>query len=317
LNWALDSALNLSDDATVGMFRSRTDTPENHWAALFETTEEPILDDYFSSYFENLWKDVDNHINKMNLDAETILHDETLKNLLDRFPKNIYLMRYSNLTLLKDIKRARRIGGHQPPLAVINQDHGPRTGYMRVMEDVAVLYSMNKTMLGIGMHHPDQLSRLNRYQTMTDQAEKTMIRLMRIATPRPYQVTVCQMAAAINFLYSESQITGYQSYEIRSHIEHLVPYLLAAILMYAGGSSGAGHESLSRLIQNQRPVRHVLDVDNQNDGIPGYYQELLTSLLAAGVNHIPRVYLAVHPWVSKIQPILGQLMWMGNGRVTP
>lgn len=342
LSWALDSALNSRDVATIAMFQSRTDTPEYNWAALFDITEEHILDDYFSSYFEKLWKDVDNHINNMNLDAKTILHDETLENLLDGFPKNIYLMRYSNLTLLKGIKRARRIAAHQTPLAVINnlfvhnvaaqyrlqkgqavrinhsinQDHAPRTGYMRYMEDVAVLYSMNETMLGIGMHHLDHLSRLNRYQTMTDQAEKTMIRLMRIATPQPYEATVCQMEAAINFLYSESQITGYQSYEIGSHIEQLVPYILAAILLYAGGASGAGHESLSRLIQDQRTVRHVLHVDNQNDGIPGYYQELLTSL-AAVVNNIPRVYLAVHPWVSKIQPMLGKLMWMGNGRVTP
>jgi hypothetical protein len=326
--WAISA--HQTPEQAVDTFLERIDNEPN-WDAAYSEIQPETLDNFLLARFLEIGTDVEYYLNSMtHFDANTLLQDPTLNNIVKDLPGLIYLMRYANLTLLKRYKLSWPEGGRGSPLGAIDdaylnivaaryhlQKGKPvSSGFMGYMFDVAVLFSMNESMevRRAGQRLPIYVqTKFENYQLMINRAEKTMARLMRIATPSPYVATLVELMREGTRIF-DSTLCGYGSHEIQSLIQRVVHLILPAILMYGDPSDEASPAVFSNLLRGHQIVRHFLRLDS--DGLqatPNHYSSVLRSLRPVVSGIIGRFHGA-HPWISQIPQLLTVIRDIGNKR---
>jgi hypothetical protein len=326
--WPIDEIRTPEQQKKIDDLLSRTDH-EYQWISAYRDIDPAILVPYFVEYFELVSNTVNNHLNRVDfINPETIREDPILNAALEGFPRHIFLMRYSNLGLLKHLKElySERQPDQIPVLAVINDRYihrhvtvkyhvekstVTRTGFMPYMIDLALLCSMNEAM--VDLIFIDKWLVLERYQDMIYQVHQTMARLMRIASLGPYTAHSAKLQAEVD-RRQQSIRRGYAVERVQETIQKVVHLIIPAILMY-GNHSEDSPRVLSRLIRDNRAVLEFLILDRATIQAISHNCERLLTCLEPVVIEIAAQFRGnnPHPWVPKLVGMVKWLKLVGTG----
>jgi hypothetical protein len=313
---------------TIEWFQAKTDV-EADWAEPYNPIGPDLLVKYLDQEHERIGNIVNPYLRNHHPDMREL--PQALNDALAPLPKLVYLMRYSNLRFLADCKLSWPDEGRGSPLGIINDEYvnkvaagyhhkmstppteeSRRVGYMPYMTDVAVLSSMNESILAVSP--PDDLGEmLGRYQITINQVHKLMARLMRKAiVENSYREPITELRDGLEECH-KGRIRGFMRPAVIRLFDKLVHLLLTAILIY-GDPSKASPKILSDLIRSHPSLRHFLHVNN--DGFQWAYREFDGLLLT--LNDIVERIRAAYPWVlwvQKLREMVGSLRFLlwGSG----
>jgi hypothetical protein len=286
------------------------------WAPTFRSIDPDVLDNYLARCVRDLGGRVNIYLNGLNPEASYVENlppapDPTLDIALNGFPKLVMLLRYSNLTILNDLKRSLRLSGHL--LGIINDGYlreessryrhlqPVESGYsaMPYMEELAVLFSINKAILSQVLRL--QGSRLSHYQNMINTLHEHIARFMRVAIEHPYSENVETMRDEIKAL-DWTEIFDFSPFYMHPGLDNvftnLSHHMLAVILIYGGTGEYGSTEIISDLLNNHRVIRFFLHVERVPRERTLYYCRQIISSLAQFVNGIAVRLRGRHRWIS-------------------
>jgi hypothetical protein len=321
---------------TIDLFKYATDHEPN-WTFAYNSIHPDLLDTYLSNCVQELHRRVKIHLNHIYAPGN---HRgiPSRPHPYNGLPKLVYLIRYSNIRILNNIKSFLGPGDYDPLLEKINDEHVAYMSTLYVvmkrqkrpiesyLVDVAVLYSMNKRMLNI--HRPShQPPRLRFYQTLIRSMHHDLARFMQSTSELLTVAKFQQLESQVNALspsnihgtlnqnksINQSNIHGYDRPEIQAQIYHLAHRILYVIVIY-GSSSAVGLEMISSLLysDSHRAVRLFLNVEPRTVPLlERPFHELLLSL-ATGLSNISHVFKPGHPWFGKLLQMVEMMMLLGN-----
>jgi hypothetical protein len=304
---------------------------ESDWTVAYVSLGPDILDTYFVDRVENLKTSVDMYLDNMNVNFNyrvqfAPLPGPGLNVVLNELYRLVYLIKNSNLRILHDLRAMQYFGPRvsQPILAVINDRHVRQVSQQYIANkrarvrppldslilDVGLIYSMNKTMLGVFLPRFQPPERLQRYHDMIKTLHHSMAVYMRIKTRLPNFSTVWSFEMAIDALAVHG-IRGYERDQIQKQIEVLSNTILSVIVIY-GSDSTPGTAILSGLLDDDPAIRRYMRVDP-----PPYVDfdifchQLLNSLETA-LEILEPEFLGRYLWFYNFRPMVIKLRELGN-----
>jgi hypothetical protein len=106
---AVSVVLDVQQRGIIDLFRQRLQGG-NHLANAYDTTNLVALDAYYLEWIDSLMNHVDNYLNHMDANVDYVKHapsdpDLAFNSTLDELSNFVYLIRYSNLSILNNLKR--------------------------------------------------------------------------------------------------------------------------------------------------------------------------------------------------------------------
>jgi hypothetical protein len=291
---AVSAAPTVDEMPIIEYFLYRTDLHRGEWADAFheiDVQHPTLLERYLTVKFREFGKFV--HDNHDNFSSEETW--PTLNATFNSIPRLVYLMRYSNLRILQYLKQSWQNELSGTAVEVIDDRYvnnvaaryhrekrmetpsGGGKMFMPYMLDVAVLFSMNDSMLGVDDLPEDWRMRLDHYQHMIIQVHNDMAGFMKLALAECYQRETNRLQAEIEKL-NNSGIRGFLTHEIQMVAAKLVESVLEFMIMY-GNHLHPTPALVSSLIAKYQELRRYLNVDNgQIKATHTYWDDLLQCL---------------------------------------
>jgi hypothetical protein len=292
-----------------------------YWEGAYQYIDEGALDFYLMGTVKFIGTIVNNYINDNTGPPQ-------FQEIVNSIPRVVSLMRYSNLRFLEQFRAARR--GGATALAVIDAKYVTNVGaryylekhterpesdqgngflLMPYMLDVAVLFSMNQSMIWLTRNEEDEgfkklrvRERLGHYQKMVNRVHKDLARLTIFATLERYPAHVARRKMVIDDL-RDSGIRGYLAEEIQTVTADLANDLLSVIMLY--GDAEHSPKLLSVLIDRDREVRHLLNVSLEDlQHTPETYWLVLLLILDRVVEQIEKESEAPPQWIQDLREMV-------------
>jgi hypothetical protein len=323
VSWIVSGRPDLSPEERheIALFQYATDHEPN-WTPAYNKIGPELLDIYLSECVEDLNNRVETHLNHIN-PAGNHPGLPVASDPYEGLPKIVYLIRYSNIRILNEVKSYLGPRDYDPLLAEINDEYVAyiSTVYQIMKQyqlpietyliDVAVLYLINNRMLN--MHHPfQQPARLRYYQDMIQRMHHDLGRFLQTIS-HPFD-NFQQLEYQINAL-AASNIRGYERSEIQAQVYRLAHRILYVIVIY-GSFSVDGSEMIYSLLSSElnRAVRRFLNLDPPNDlPLESPFQQLLLSL-DTGLLNLSKVFQSGHPWFERLRQMVKTMMGLGNAK---
>jgi hypothetical protein len=309
-----------------------------------QAVPQSTLDAYFSDcilIFQNtLGPYLDNlHETVRNGKKKAPSPGEQLARALAGLPNLVYLIKYSNVCILNDLKwkflsiYPESIDS-ESILGIINDENVSdlwndyvtyRTSLARrPLESyvlyIALLFSMNRTMLDLTPQiqclEARLVQRLANYQTMIIWLHTEMARYMRIKTLRPYSKTFLDFKVKLDELATEVMTEEDRTAKIRDHAVNLSHAILPMIAIYGrpaarpatpaipGDPITPGTEVIFNLFRTRWTVQRLIGQNvNPNVSRPRWIRVLLNTL-ALELEEIENRSGAWSSWMVTIRPIL-------------
>jgi hypothetical protein len=249
-------------------------TAHDNWRPFFHLMNPGVLETYFMNSIQQLADAVGvfqgTVINRVNQgQSSSSVPGDHLTNLLGNLPKLVFLIRYSHLGFLLNI---RPFGYHRPIVAMItphdvhilsflNRAVTERQPELLSFEvytvDIAVLLAMNNEMLGV-IQDPDYHAKLVRYRDMLLSLYQVMANYMRIQTWGPYPHIIVVMLNNIIALAGNENIRGYENAVIQQHLRTLSDAILQVITIYGTPLGETGDQWISKIMETREGIRHYL-----------------------------------------------------------
>lgn len=330
---AVNAGLTREEDRIVKRFLRRIQAADDNWAAAFKDIESDraVLDKFFKQKIKTLKTTVAEYENTMkrnNVDYAVELspqpHDALIKEL-DTLPMLSYLIMYSNLDVLNNLKV---FGVDNKILTMINSDvlwtvekacKGiPHTPPVRDFEDyiidLAVQYSLDEEILDVDQGQLSALhTRLKRHHLMISKLLAAMATFMKIRTRVPYFKKVEDLENELKGLLATSN-RGYHDTEIQSAFDRLTEVIMSAIAMY-GSPMADGTEWFSHTVAN-KAVQRYLKLDPQRIEADPDYPPLFLAGIAPALELIANESQGSRknnpPWFDRLLPMVAMMNNLGS-----
>jgi hypothetical protein len=329
---AINAGLNTDPEVTLKWFLGRISLPHDTWKDAFKeiNTEKdrPVLDNFFKEKIDRLKQSVGVYENKMIHDdvdyaeQSAPLPDGALNTELNGLPRLSFLIRYSNLDVLNNIKLS---GIDHPTLATVNTESlamlpniyksipqtPPVRDFQGFIVDLAVLYAINEEILPvIETKLPEHHSKLHIHHLMISDLLPDMVKFMKIRTRVPYVAVVRKLEEDLNErLGIESR--GYLHIDIQVLFYRVSNLIIFTVSIY-GSPSKTGVEWLSSLISTQAAVRRFVGIDLPPPYFDPYYHPSLLTAFDTVIGLIADESVGSPernpPWFDQLRPIKNLMM---------
>jgi hypothetical protein len=308
-------------------FENLTDT-EPDWkiaydrALALDETMPDVLDTYFRQAVYRLGIRVNSYLYYIYTPGYHPEHFPSEHHPYAGLPKLVYMIRYYNIRILHNVKLSWGPGVYHPLLAVINAQYvtnistlyhemkDKQVPFESYMMDAAVLYAMNNAMLFI-YHDSQQRKRLQFYGEIAEWLHRELARFMQTTALNQCIQNAREYELQINEL-EHFKIHGYQDPDIQEMVVQVAHQILFVIAI-SRSHSPAGVEKLAWLLYHHRPVRRILNVDEEgsNSRDVMFWQELMP-ILRHGLCLIPRGFAEYNTWVYRLLPMVQKLAFLGD-----
>jgi hypothetical protein len=306
----------------------------NDWTTAYDRRVRPTLDIYFSDRVDSVAHWVTDYFANLNDQVDYTQNSPPgpgpeLHEALLGVRKLVFMIRYANIGLLNDIKKALLVGGpinlpdilggiDDAAVASVPTDYaivkraGPRIWVEAYTVEVAVLFSLNKSMLNHlqGVYQSD---RLQYYQGMIDRLHQHLSRYLRIQTEFKYIGDMFRLHTHINGLFAAG-IHGYGDRRIKGVLEGVANAILSVVAIYGTGRDVAnGKDMLSILLENVWEIRRYLKLDR----IPFVHLDVFSDLLSGHLRQIVGnifPHLMMFEWYYQFIPMLDRIRAMRTRR---
>jgi hypothetical protein len=321
-------------DFETNRFLYRTDREDN-WTAAYSQIQPDTLDEYFvdrvntlAKHFDHYFANLNRHVNYAE-NLPPTPHMGMIRELL-WVRKLVFMIWYSNIRILNDIKKALQASGPTvlPPMLAAIDDEYLRTVSARYAAisrrrlpdiwiepftiDVAILCSLNSEMLDVLLPHFQSL-RLEHYQDMIHRLHGKMSQYMRIQTQMRYSWVMNDLRGDIDELYRD-EIHDFAHLRVQQVLHKLSDTILGVIAIYARPVVD-GRTMLCALLESQWAIRYFIKLDLPRLVAVEVWSEALLQSLLVALETI-RVVDPVHlNWFNELEPTVNRLMDLRMRRV--
>jgi hypothetical protein len=329
------------DNELRGLWANR----DNNLRGAFNAVTPSTLDAYYQGWIRTFDNTICLYLRKLDVNVrdgqiQAPEPHEAVRTTLAGIPNLVYMIRYSNITILKDLKdliSVHRVQlGPRSILGMINDIYVTSVWddyaiYLTELEPgqletyivyLIVLFSMNKTLLNnINPYFSldaNLVNRLESYQTMITSLHSAIAAYMQIVTLIPYYRKFEDIENELNQLARDTSATNPDmtlQLEIKTRVHNLSTSILQMIAIYGrppkqettftpAEPRKPGTEIISKLIGSQWEIRRLVgQVVCMGIPEPSWLLEVVMSFQAV----LPNIAEPVGPWsrwMLKIGPIL-------------